>query len=168
MPPREGNFGVFNTIGESRPGQFVGGDFFDIIPLDESRIAVAVGDFSGKGIVASVLMTATQGFLHAALKSSGDPALAVRAVNEFVNPRRPEGKFVTLWVAVFDVQKMMLQYVDAGHGYALLHRADGSFERLSGGGGIPIGVEDSYDYKSELVRIGAGDRAMIVSDGIIE
>jgi len=62
----------------------------------------------------------------------------------------------------------MLQYVDAGHGYALLHRADGSFERLSGGGGIPIGVEDSYDYKSEMVRIGAGDRAMIVSDGIIE
>jgi serine phosphatase RsbU (regulator of sigma subunit) len=168
MPRREGRFGPFRTIGESRAGQYVGGDFFDIIPLDETRVAVAVGDVSGKGIVASVLMTATQGFLHAALKSSGDPALAVRAVNQFVNPRRPEGKFVTMWVGVFDVEARTLQYVDAGHGYALLRRADGSFDHLSGGGGIPIGVEEGYDYESERISIAPGDRTMIVSDGIIE
>lgn len=168
LPKREGAFGALRTIGESRAGQYVGGDFFDIIPLDENRLAVALGDVSGKGISASVLMTATQGFLHAALKETRDPAAAVNQVNAFVNPRRPESKFVTAWVGVFDVPQRTLRYVDAGHSYALLRRANGTIEPLNRGGGIPIGVEEEFSYHAECIAIGEGDRVMIVSDGIIE
>jgi serine phosphatase RsbU (regulator of sigma subunit) len=169
MPKRVGRFGPFSTIGESRPGQYVGGDFFDIIPLDENRVAVAVGDVCGKGIGASVLMTATQGFLHAALQESADPGVAVALANRYVNPRRPESKFVTLWVGVFDSRDGTLKYVDAGHSFALLHRgADGTVEQLSRGGGLPIGVEASAPYHAEVVNIAQGDKVMIVSDGIIE
>jgi serine phosphatase RsbU (regulator of sigma subunit) len=168
MPAREGCFGAFKTIGESRAGQYVGGDFFDIIPLDEHRIAVAVGDVSGKGVAASVLMTATQGFLHAALRESGDPAAAVTAANRFVTPRRAEGKFVTMWVGVFDARDGTLRYVDAGHGYAVLHRADGSFEMLDAGSCLPIGVEEGSPYACESIPFSRGDRVMVVSDGIVE
>jgi serine phosphatase RsbU (regulator of sigma subunit) len=168
MPNREGEFGPFRTIGECRPGQYVGGDFFDIIQLDANRLAVAVGDVSGKGIEASVLMTATQGFLHAALTQSGDPGAAVSQVNRFVNPRRPENKFVTLWAGVFDAAAGALVYVDAGHSYALLRRKDGTLEKLDKGGGLPIGVDRSTQYDGERVQFQPGDQVMIVSDGIIE
>jgi serine phosphatase RsbU (regulator of sigma subunit) len=168
MPKRDTRHGPFTLIGESRPGQVVGGDFFDVIPLSETKLAVAVGDVSGKGIAASVLMTATQGYLHAALRDHADAAPAVTDANHFVNPRRPENKFVTMWVGIFDLEAQTLSYVDAGHSYALVKRKDGSFEQLDKGGGLPIGVDDDTPYQSESVRIEPGDTVMIVSDGIIE
>ena len=168
MPKRETQHGPFRCTGESRPGQYVGGDFFDIIPLSDSRFAVAVGDVSGKGISASVLMTATQGFLHGVLKEHGDAAHAVTDANHFVNPRRPENRFVTMWVGVFDAAAGTLNYVDAGHSYAMLKRADGTFQQLDEGVGLPIGVDSDAKYVSETVKIEPGDEVMIVSDGIIE
>ena len=64
----------------------------------------------------------------------------------FVSPRRPENKFVTMWVGVFDADNGSLSYVDAGHSYALLQRKDGSFEQLDKGGGLPIGVDEEAVY----------------------
>jgi serine phosphatase RsbU (regulator of sigma subunit) len=168
MPKREGRFGTFSTIGESRAGQYVGGDFWDIIPLSDTRLAVAVGDVSGKGVSASVLMTATQGFLHAALQEAKDLGAAVTDVNRFVNPRRPESRFVTMWVGMFDSEAGTLSYVDAGHSYALLKRKDGTFQQLDEGGGLPIGVDEDAQYHAEQVQISAGDVVVVVSDGIIE
>jgi sigma-B regulation protein RsbU (phosphoserine phosphatase) len=168
MPARQTQHGPFRCIGHSRPGQYVGGDFFALIPLSDMRIAVALGDVAGKGITASVLMTATHGFLHAALKYHGDPGRAVTDANRFVNPRRPDSKFVTMWVGVLDADTGMLSYVDAGHSYALIKRADGSFERLDRGGGLPIGVDPDLVYKIETVPVGSGDKLLVVSDGIIE
>lgn len=168
MPRRQGQFGPFCTIGESKPGQYVGGDFFDIIPLENDKLAVAVGDVCGKGISASVLMTATQGYLNAVFKAGSDPGVAVSAVNAFVNPRRPEGKFVTMWVGVFDPADGTLRYVDAGHSYAVLQRKDGSFQQLDRGGGMPIGLEPNGQYHAEVVRIEPGEKVMVVSDGIVE
>jgi serine phosphatase RsbU (regulator of sigma subunit) len=168
MPKRQTRHGPFECTGESRPGQYVGGDFFDIIPLSETRLAVAVGDVSGKGISASVLMTATQGFLHGVLKEHGDAAHAVTDANNFVNPRRPENRFVTMWVGVFDAAAGTLNYVDAGHSYAMLKRADGTFQQLNEGTGLPIGVDTDAKYVGETVNVAPGDCVMIVSDGIIE
>jgi serine phosphatase RsbU (regulator of sigma subunit) len=168
MPKRENHHGRFICIGESRAGQYVGGDFFDVIPLTDTRVAVAVGDVSGKGISASVLMTATQGFLHGALKEHGEPAHAVSDANRFVNPRRPENRFVTMWVGVFDSATGTLSYVDAGHSYAMIKRKDGTFEQLDKGGGPPIGVDPDFQYQAETMKIETGDEVMIVSDGIVE
>lgn len=168
LPARDNQCGLFHALGESRPGQYVGGDFFDIIRLADDKLAIAVGDVSGKGIAASVLMTATQGFLHAALQQHGDPARAVTSVNQFVNPRRPENKFVTAWVGVFDLAKRQLSYVDAGHSYATLMSSDGSFTPLDEGGGLPIGVMEDSEYASTVVSLPESGRVMVVSDGIVE
>lgn len=168
MPRREGKFGAFRTIGESKPGQYVGGDFFDIIQLDPHRVAVAVADVSGKGVAASVLMTATQGFLNSSLRECANLGEAVTHLNQFVNPRRPENRFVTAWVGVFDSNTNTLSYVDAGHSYALLQRADGNFEQLDKGGGLPIGVMEDYQYTAETIELRNGDQVAVVSDGIVE
>jgi serine phosphatase RsbU (regulator of sigma subunit) len=166
LPPRETIAGPFSCIGQSRAGQYVGGDFFDVIDLGNGRLVVAVGDVAGKGIPASVLMTAAQGFLHAALRSLDDVGKAVTALNRFVAPRRPENRFVTLWVGLFDSVARELRYVDAGHGYALLVGQD--FTPLDVGGGPPIGVTLDYEYVAEVLPLPASGKAIAVSDGIIE
>jgi sigma-B regulation protein RsbU (phosphoserine phosphatase) len=127
-----------------------------------------VGDVTGKGITASVLMTATQGFLHASLLAHGEVAHAVDQLNRFIQPRRPESRFVTMWLGVFDVANKTLTYVDAGHSFAILRRADGRFEQLNKGAGLPVGLDEAGDYRGETIAVQSGDQIMVVSDGIIE
>ncbi|MDB5299367.1 MAG: sensor protein, partial [Phycisphaerales bacterium] len=145
-----------------------GGDFYDVIPLDEHRLAVAVGDVSGHGIAASVLMTASAGFLHAAIQESGDPGLAVTRLNRFVSPRRPMDKFVTLWVGVFDLRERVLRYVDAGHGYALLAEGESAMRRLNEGEDYPVGVNEQAVYEATTIPLPASGRALLISDGLVE
>lgn len=168
LPQRHSAIGPFTCVGESRPGQYVGGDFFDIIDLGNGRLAVAVGDVTGKGVAASVLMTATQGYLHASLLDHGDPERAVTALNRFVSPRRDVSRFVTMWVGVFDRPAGTLKYIDAGHSYAVMIAGDGTVTTLDNGAGLPIGVDDTHRYTAETVRLPASGRVMVVSDGIIE
>jgi sigma-B regulation protein RsbU (phosphoserine phosphatase) len=168
LPKRVSQFGPLAAIGESKPGQFVGGDFFDVVPLDGGKLGVGLGDVSGKGISASVLMTAAQGFFNARVSDDPDIARAVNALNRFVNPRRPANKFVTLWAGVIDPAAGTLRYVDAGHSYALLRRANGTIEQLDVGGGLPIGIDEDAEYQATETTIGPGDAVIVVSDGIIE
>lgn len=168
LPRRNGRYGAFSYVGESRPGQRIGGDFFDVIPLRDGRLAVALGDVSGKGVPASVLVTATQGFLHAALLEAGDPAAAINALNAYVNPRRPEDKFVTVWVGVLDADRGTLTYVNAGHGYALVRRASGEFEAAADEGGPPIGIVPDMVFTAGQTRFAEGDRLIVYSDGLYE
>lgn len=168
MPKRHTTAGALTVVGESRAGQLVGGDFFDVIDLGSGKVAVALGDVSGHGVAAGVLMTATQGYLHATLKEHGDAAKAVTATNGYVAPRKPGSKFVTAWVGVFDMAARSLSYVDAGHGFALLRRADGSIESLAAGEGMPIGIMDDSTYAVATVPLRTGDSLLIVSDGILE
>ena len=87
LPQRTGQVGPFKYVGETRQGRYIGGDFFDVIPLENERLAVVVGDVRGKGIPVSVLVSASQGFLHASLLEHEDPALAAVAVNRFYHSR---------------------------------------------------------------------------------
>lgn len=169
LPPRTGSVGPIRYVGECRPGpSTVGGDFFDVIELPEGRLALALGDVSGKGIGASILMTSAQGFLHASLRQHGDPARAISDLNAYLASRQGADRFITLWVGVFDPGRRILTYADAGHGLALLQWPDGSSKRLREGGGPPAGVlaEAQYIAASEPLRPGA--RVLVVSDGIVE
>jgi serine phosphatase RsbU (regulator of sigma subunit) len=168
LPQRTQCVGAFDCTGESRPGRFVGGDFFDLIDLGEDRIAVTLGDVTGKGVAAGVLMTATQGFLHASLLEHGDVTRAVTAVNRYVSTRSPDERFVTAWVGVADRRNRTLTYIDAGHGYAILHPADGEPISLTGGDGLPIGVEADFPFRSVTIDLPPSGRLMVVSDGLIE
>ncbi len=179
MPRGAQRFGGYTVIGESRPGKGVGGDFFDVVELGPDRLAVALGDVSGKGMSAGVLMTAAQGYLNAVLDEScgggcGSDrcaeglAEAVSRLSRFIHPRRPATRFLTLWVGIFDAADGRLHYVDAGHGLGLIQRAGGAIEDLSSGGGVPIGILPDATYQPQSLAFGPGDRALIFSDGIAE
>ncbi len=168
MPRGAVALGAMKCVGCSRPGRQLGGDFFDILQLDNRRLAVALGDVSGKGAPASVLMTAAQGYLHAALRSHGDAGRAVTDLNRFIGPRKPENKFLTLWLGVFDIEAGELRYVDAGHGHAVLRESVGSIEQLREGDGILVGVDAKFEYQAVKKQLTPGALAVIVSDGLVE
>lgn len=168
LPKRQSILSGFTVTGESRPGAYVGGDFFDLIVLSDTKLAVALGDVTGHGIAASVLMTAAQGFLHAALQEHADAARAVTDLNRFINPRRSDDKFVTAWVAVFDSAARTISYVDAGHGYALMLNPDGTTDSLDEGDGLPIGIVADAEYMSVTRPLDPGGRALVISDGLVE
>lgn len=168
LPKRTNTLGVVSYIGESRPGRYVGGDFFDVLELPDGKVALALGDVAGKGIAASVLMTAAQGYLHSALLTHADLGAAVTALNRFICPRCPTGKFLTLFVAVIDPHTQTMHYIDAGHGYAFAAPSDGNFAQITGESDLPIGVADEIAYTAQSRPFAVGDRLLIVSDGCIE
>jgi serine phosphatase RsbU (regulator of sigma subunit) len=168
FPRREVTAGPLRCFGQSRPGRYVGGDFFDIIPTADGRVVLALGDVAGKGIPASILMTAAQGFLNAALLQSGEVDLAVNHLNRFVAPRKPDDRFLTLWVGILDPAQRRLSYVDAGHGYAFLLTPEGVSQTLDSGDNLPVGVSDSFNYQAATVLLPASGQLLLVSDGIIE
>ncbi|HEY1683941.1 MAG TPA: PP2C family protein-serine/threonine phosphatase [Tepidisphaeraceae bacterium] len=155
-------------FGKSRPSKHLGGDFFDAIALSDGRLVVTLGDVSGHGAEASVLMTAAQGFLRAAFRYHDDVARAVTDLNEFIQARCPPGKFITLWIGLFDDSQKRLSYVDAGHGLALLLCGDGKFKALDANDGHMLNVDPHFTYHATTEPLSPGDRLLIISDGIKE
>ena len=132
-------------IGMSRPANTVGGDFYDIIPLDERRIVVAVGDVAGKGSPAALLMALLLAMLRTLVDERLEPAALVARLNTQVSRHAPGTRFITLLYGVYDSASGVLTYVNAGHMPPLLLRRDGSCERLSDGG-VALGMFEGSVY----------------------
>ncbi|TVQ62627.1 MAG: FHA domain-containing protein [Phycisphaerales bacterium] len=152
------------------PGIVVAGDLFDIIELDDGQVGFFLGDVTGKGVGPSLTMAAAQASLHLALREHRDPAQAATAVNRFLAERSETGAFVTCWIGVIDPRAGEVRCVDAGHGYALLKRAntDQEPEPLRIGRGIPLGIDPEGEYEVESRPIAPGDRVVLFSDGVVE
>src|SRR5581483_3164016 len=97
-----------------------------------------------------------------------DPAAAVTLLNEFLWPRRDGSTFVSLWLGLFDIPARQLRYVDAGHGYAMMQHADGTFVALDRGENLFVGATGSMQYQVETTTLPPSARVFAVSDGIIE
>lgn len=168
MPPTHGERGRLIYAMHSRPGRFVAGDLFDVITLPDGRVAVFLGDVAGKGIGAAILMATAQAHLHAHLVNNANPVAAVKAVNEYISDRSVEAKFISLWLGLFDPANAVLTFVDAGHGHWLVRHPGGSPDRVACSGGLPLGVDASYVFQAEEVRLERGSRVIIYSDGVVE
>ncbi len=168
LPRRSGCEVGFAYSGQSRPGRHVGGDFFDIIVRDDERIAVALGDVAGKGVSASLLVTACQGFLRASMEMGEDPAEAVGRLNAFYASRCRDQSFMTLWLGVFDSRERTLEYVNAGHGYAYLYDAEGAITQLDEGDNLVLGVLADHEFCAKTIALPPSGMTVVVSDGVIE
>jgi phosphoserine phosphatase RsbU/P len=160
--------GPFSFDGHCRPSAYIGGDFFDAQILPDGRLVVSLGDVCGHGIAASVLMSATQGFLRAALSAHSNLPRAVSELSAFVHCRSPRTQYLTLWIGVLDPREMTVSYVDAGHGLALLIDEGQQVGRLASIGGLPVGIEAEYNYSMGVAHLPPLGRLLIVSDGIVE
>ncbi len=168
IPKDVGAGNVFGWGRVFKPGREASGDLLDIIPLTENRLALIVGDVSGKGAGAAILMASAQSFIHARITSGCSPEETVTAVNKFVAERSPMNRFLTLWVGIFDAHAKELTYVDAGHGHWAIRRADGSSEAPPTPDGFLIGIDANSEYRNATLLVEPGDRIIIFSDGIPE
>jgi serine phosphatase RsbU (regulator of sigma subunit) len=155
------------TVGMSRPANTVGGDFYDILPLDDGRLVVTLGDVAGKGSPAALLMALLLAMLRTLVDEKLEPAPLVTRLNVQVCRHAPGSRFITLFYGVFDPRTGSLTYVSAGHMPPLLLRGDGSCERLTDGG-ISLGMFEQSTYTTGHVVIQPDDLFAVYSDGITE
>lgn len=155
------------TAGASRPANTVGGDFFDILPLTDGRVAIALGDVAGKGSPAALLMALLLAMMRTLVDEQLEPAELVTRLNVQVCRQAPRTRFITLFYAVFDPRTGDLTYVSAGHTPPLVLRASGPCERLTEGG-IALGMFDHSTYAAGHATLELDDLIGVYSDGITE
>jgi len=166
-PPRTGRLGPFHYVSETRRGRYVGGDFFDLIPLANDRLAVVLGDVRGRGVELSVLVSATQGFLHGSMLKHEDPSLVVEAVNHFYHARISNARSVRLWVGVFDDCEKTVTYVDADHRYAMSVTQDGDCELFPESENPTVGANPNTCYPARTVPLAPAEGVLLLSHGLI-
>ena len=157
-----------SACGLTRPANTVGGDFYDILPLPDGRLVIAIGDVAGKGSPAALLMALLLAILRTLVEEALAPQELVCRLNVQVARHAPPSRFITLFYGVFDPSRGTLTYVNAGHLPPFIRRAaTGASERLSVTG-VALGMFEESTFRAESVGLEHGDLLVLYSDGITE
>jgi len=157
----------FDIVGAWEPARVVGGDYFDVIRLSDSRLAICIADVAGKSISAALLMANVQASVRAFASDSTSPAELCRRVNSVLCASIGTGKFVTFFYGVLDAAEKTLRYTNAGHLPPILIRSEGQVQQLDSGGAV-LGVFPAWKYEERCACLEARDRLLLFTDGITE
>jgi serine phosphatase RsbU (regulator of sigma subunit)/predicted ester cyclase len=152
-----------------QPAREVGGDFYDFHLLSEGRLGVVVGDATGKGVPAALVMSTTCGMLQAVSKTldASSPGEVLEQVNETMLARIPSNMFVTCFYCILDPESATLSYANAGHDLPYLWHGGGDCEELRARG-MPLGLMPRMSYEETEIILEAGEAALFYSDGLVE
>ena len=152
-----------------QPAREVGGDFYDFHLLPGDRLGVVVGDATGKGVPAALVMSTTCGMLQLAAQALGSssPGEVLSQVNEALWARIPQNMFVTCFYAILDPHSGRLSYANAGHDLPYLRRRSGNAEELRARG-MPLGLMPGMSYEEKETILEVGEAAVFYSDGLVE
>ena len=152
----------------SQPAREVGGDFYEFFELEDGRVGFAVGDATGKGVPAALVMTATCAFLGGVATASGSssPGEILARVNEAVLARIPPNMFVTCFFGVLDPKSGHFTYANAGHNLPCCCR-EGAATDLSARG-MPLGLMPGMSYEENETVLKAGESVLFYTDGLVE
>ncbi len=145
----------------------IGGDYYDFIPRYDGTMMVALGDVSGKGTAAALLMSSLHAAIHGQVAAKSSLEDAVTSVNNYLAENTPANRFVTLFAGELDPLTGKLRYINAGHNPPLIGRMDGSINYLSSGG-LPLGIMPNSEYEVGEVTLNAGEVLVVYSDGVSE
>ena len=157
----------YDIAGRSIPAQMVGGDYFDFIPMGSDHLAICLGDVSGKGLPASLLMANLQATLRGQTLHEIPVKDRLTRSNELLYRSTDPEKFATLFYGVLDLQHHTLTFSNAGHENPYLFKKQDGVLRLIAGGTV-LGVVDHFPFDEEVVGIDPGDLLVVFSDGITE
>ncbi len=159
----------FEFFAYYEPTYEVGGDYYDFVPLMGDRVAIALGDVSGKGVAAALMMAKFSGDTRYCILTENSPAAASDVLNSLLFEAAIEEKFITLSLCVLDVKRKTLAVASAGHMPILIRRADGKVEEVGEEiVGFPLGIVPGADYKEIEVQLAPGDVVTIYSDGVTD
>jgi serine phosphatase RsbU (regulator of sigma subunit)/ketosteroid isomerase-like protein len=152
-----------------QPAREVGGDFYDFHLLSEGRLGVVVGDATGKGVPAALVMSTTCGMLQLAARAldSPSPGEVLAQVNETLLARIPSNMFVTCFYAVLDPEDGTLRYANAGHDPPYMRRSNDDADELRARG-MPLGLMAGMEYEEQGTSLNEGESVLFYSDGLVE
>ena len=160
--------GSVDCSGRCRQLRALGGDCYDFMPLKDNRLALVVGDASGKGLAAALMIANVQSSLRTAALFTGDDLVALfRVVNHQAYTSSLADRFATMFYCVFDGATRTLRYVNAGHNPPVVLRRNDSIDWLETGG-APVGMFPDSNYEESVVRLDPGDLVIAYTDGVIE
>jgi serine phosphatase RsbU (regulator of sigma subunit) len=149
-----------------KPAREVGGDFYDFLELEDGRLGLVVGDATGKGMPAALVMATTRGMLRAVAQSLDSPGEVLAWVNNALYPDIPSEMFVTCFYAILDPGSCTLSYANAGHDLPYQwHRGDAEELRARG---MPLGLMPEMSYQEGEAVLREGDCVLFYSDGLVE
>jgi serine phosphatase RsbU (regulator of sigma subunit) len=156
-----------DIAGYNAPCRTVGGDYYDFFSYENGRVALALGDVSGKGMPASLMMMGLQARVQALVDEPEDLGATMVRINKVTCPRCPSNRFITFFFCVMDPATGNVSYANAGHNPPFLVRANGEISMLPGGG-PPLGIIAVAPYTEEHCTMNSGDLLVIYSDGVTE
>jgi phosphoserine phosphatase RsbU/P len=157
----------YELQGISFPCYEIGGDYYDFIEREDGRLVIALGDVSGKGTAAALLMSSLHAAIHAQSASHDSLVATISAVNKYLANNIPTNRFVTLFYAELDPESGALSFLNAGHNPPLIIHSAGTVEQLSSGG-LPLGIKPDAEYREGRTQMQKGDVLVIYSDGVTE
>jgi serine phosphatase RsbU (regulator of sigma subunit) len=157
----------YELQGISFPCYEIGGDYYDFIEREDGRLVIALGDVSGKGTAAALLMSSLHAAVHAQSASHDSLVGTISAVNRYLADNIPSNRFVTLFYAELDPESGALSFLNAGHNPPLIVHAAGTVEQLASGG-LPLGIKPDAEYREGRTQLQRGDVLCIYSDGVTE
>lgn len=157
----------YELQGISFPCYEIGGDYYDFIRREDGRLVIALGDVSGKGTAAALLMSSLHASIHAQTGSHDTLVKTISAVNRYLAENIPSNRFVTLFYAELDPESGAVSFLNAGHNPPLIVHAAGTVEQLASGG-LPLGIKADADYREGRTTLQPGDVLVIYSDGVTE
>lgn len=147
------------------PCHEVGGDYFDYVITQEGKVSIAVGDVSGKGIPAAILMANVQALFRAEARGGAEPDQILDQMNRRLCEIEGPERFVSFFCALFDPERREIRHSSAGHPPPMLVRFDGSLHHLDAGG-LLLGIEPEVSYPLGVIRLRTGDLILCYTDGI--
>jgi serine phosphatase RsbU (regulator of sigma subunit) len=159
----------FEFFAHYHPAYEVGGDYYDFVPLPGHRWALALGDVSGKGVAAALMMAKFSGDTRYCILTENAPAPAANELNSLLCAAGIEEKFITLSLSVLNVEKRLLTIASAGHLPVLVRRGDGTIEEIGEEiAGFPLGIIPESNYQQAEIPLSVGDVVVIYSDGVTD
>jgi serine phosphatase RsbU (regulator of sigma subunit) len=167
LPRAPLRLGAAEIKGISIPAREVGGDFFNYFALSDGRLALLVGDVSGKGVSAALLMANVQATLRARLAHEADLARLATDLDREIDETTPGPVYLTLFLGILDIARQELRYVNAGHNPQFVIHEGNGFE-VMGATGLPIALYPGQPYGEEVVPARPGDLLFFYTDGLVE
>ena len=158
----------YQVYASMEPARNVGGDFFDVVKLENDRIGLAIADVSDKGVPAALFMMSSRTWMKGAAISSPEPREVLEEVNALLHEENETQMFVTVLYAVYDPETGEFTYASGGHDAPLLVRPDGSTELLPLTGGIALGIIPGLEYNQNTVTLEYGETLVLYTDGVTE
>ena len=158
----------YQVFGSMDPARNVGGDFFDVVPLENGRIGLAIADVSDKGVPAALFMMSSRTLLKGAAIGVGEPGEVLRETNGLLHEDNEASMFVTLLYAVYDPETGELTYANGGHNPPIVVHADGSSTLFPLTGGIALGMVPGIEYRQDTLTLLPGETAIFYTDGVTE